>query len=225
MWKLVFDFVLESWKAVLQSSLLLGVIGLWFQNRKERLERQRVEAEAKQKEQDAKQKEEEAKEKDSIRYDNQNSSEIYIILWRLLREYLSGRVFIFQFHNGGRYFSGKGMKRSTMSHEVSSFNIPRISADFQGHVMNDAFHDGIREMMELDYLYYPSVDKLPESGTKSMLRTYGSKAFFAVVFWDEERRDPIGCLCLCFGKEDPLSEAQVMDLRTRSEDVLHLVRN
>jgi hypothetical protein len=210
----VLDFILESWKAILNSALIIALATAYLENRKKKKEEQaKVTAEA------------EKKEKDSIRRNVEIDGKIYPKLWQLLREYLAGRSFILQFHNGGQYFSGKGMKRATMSHEVSTFNLGRINGEFQGYVMSEAFHEGLREMMDLSYLYYPSIEKLPESGTKSMLRTYGSKAFFAVLFWDENHRDPIGCLCLCFAKEDPLTEEQVHDIKARSEDILHLVRD
>lgn len=212
--KVFLDFVTEFWKIILNSTLLVAVVGLWFQARKERLDRQREQQQV-----------QEAKAKDTLSRDVKTANKVYVILWRLLADAGSKRVFVFQFHNGGSYFSGKGMKRATMSHEVSAFNIPRISADFQGHVMNDAFHNGLRELMDTELMYYPSVDNLPECGTKSMLRTYGSKAFFAVLFWDHGRKDPIGCLCLCFDKEHPLTDTQQADLHTRSEDVLHLLRD
>lgn len=219
--KELLDFCQEFWKTILNSTVLIALGGLYLENRKRRKEEQRKAEEELAKAAEEAQK----KEKDTIRRNVEIDGKIYPKLWQLLREYLAGRAFILQFHNGGQYFSGKGMKRATMSHEVSTYNLGRINGEFQGYVMSEAFHEGLREMMDLDYLYYPSIEKLPESGTKSMLRTYGSKAFFAVLFWDENHRDPIGCLCMCFAKENPLTEEETHDIRTRSEDILHLVRD
>jgi hypothetical protein len=219
--KELLDFFQEFWKTILNSTVLVALAGLYLESRKRRKEEEkRAEEEAVKLREEA-----EKKEKDSIRSNVQIDGKLYPKLWQLLREYMAGRTFILQFHNGGCYFSGKGMKRATMSHEVSTYNLGRISGDFQGYVMSEAFHEGLREMMDLSYLYYPSIDKLPESGTKSMLRTYGSKSFFAVLFWDKAHQDPIGCLCLCFGKENPLTEEQTHDIIARSEDILHLVRD
>lgn len=143
---------------------------------------------------------------------------LYPLLWEVLTQFHAKRICIFEFHNGGKYYSGKSIQRVTMSYEVAAYELRRISREFQGTVMSDAFHIGIKELIETGLVYYPNVDILPEMGTKSMLQYYGSKGIVGVLYKNKQG-DPIACLTVCFDSVNPLTIPELEILKTRSGDI------
>lgn len=151
------------------------------------------------------------------------ANELYPILWEMLNQFKAKRICVFEFHNGGKYYSGRSIQRVTMSYEVASYEIKRISPEFQGTVMSDAFHIGLKELVEKNMIYYPNVGSLPEMGTKALLMHYGSKAIASYLFCNKQN-DPIACITVCFDKNNPLDliDLELLEVKAKGiEKYLH----
>lgn len=146
------------------------------------------------------------------------ANELYPILWEVLNQFKAKRICVFEFHNGGKYYSGRSIQRVTMSYEVASYEKKRISPEFQGTVMSDAFHIGLKELIESNWIYYMDVDSLPDSGTKALLTHYGSKAIAAYLFCNKYN-DPIACVTFCFDQDRPLSLVELDLLKVRAKSI------
>lgn len=153
----------------------------------------------------------------------ERANDLYKLLWEILDQFGAKRCCIFEFHNGGKYYSGRSIQRVTMSHEVASYGLPRISREFQGTVMSDAFHIGLKELIEMNTVYYQDVDHLPDNGTKALLQYYKSKSVVAFLFL-KENKDPIACWTVCFDRIKPIDYGGLAVMQGRASEVEQLLK-
>lgn len=69
-----------------------------------------------------------------------DNTKIYPILWRCLAKYNAIRVFLIQFHNGGKFYSGKHMQKMTMSHEVTIAGVEEVKKLFCNQTIDENTH-------------------------------------------------------------------------------------
>lgn len=111
------------------------------------------------------------------------------------------RAAIYQFHNGGEYFTGKSMKKYSMTYEQVEKGIARI----QNHNQSMPVSGGIKlfsKLLEERTAHYKSVKKeFPETLLKYQLVENGIESIYTWAILDLNKR-VVGIFTLDFIKEE-----------------------
>lgn len=109
---------------------------------------------------------------DPIKEDvNQNAS-VYTALNYTLEKTNADRCYVFQFHNGGRYYSGRGEQKFSCTHEVIKHGISRECANLQGLRVSN-FHYLIDTLVNDEKFSFYDVSKIEDYSYLSFLRERG----------------------------------------------------
>ena len=132
------------------------------------------------------------------------NANVYTALQYTLAETGADRAYVFEFHNGDHYFSGRGQQKFSCTYEVVGKGISSEASDSQNyrvsnfhHYIHSLIHDGSFCQPNLekseDYAFYKLLEK---KGVKSLynvpLKTLNGKiiGFLGLDFVREERDDP-----------------------------------
>ena len=131
---------------------------------------------------------------------------IHFTLKELRRKYITDRVYIIQFHNGGTFYTQASMQKASVTYERCSDGLERISEKFQ-NVLVSNYNWYLTETIN-NRLFYVDVDsQISDLPTKSLLRHYGNYAHAGVPIYDVDKH-LIGVLCMSWVFSDfPISIA------------------
>ena len=91
----------------------------------------------------------------------------------------SSRAYVFEFHNGGNYFSGRGQQKFSCTHEVVEAGISAECMYSQDHrVSNYSIY--INELIAEGKFAYVSLDEVEDSGFRALLKAKGVAALYNV---------------------------------------------
>lgn len=124
----------------------------------------------------------------------------------------ASRACIYQFHNGGEYYTGRSMQKFSMTYETVSKGISRNQTARQ-NVPVSACNETLSQLIKDRRLYYVDVKKeMPESLCKFIATEDGTKSMYKWAIYDLEKR-ALGYLQIDFvGKKKNLSEDDIQDL-------------
>lgn len=131
---------------------------------------------------------------------------IHFTLKELRRKYITDRVYIIQFHNGGTFYTQASMQKASVTYERCSDGLEKISEKFQDVLVSN-YNWYLTETLG-NRLFYVDIDnQISDLPTKSLLRHYGNYAHAGVPIYDNNNH-LIGVLCLCWVFSDfPVSIA------------------
>ncbi len=91
----------------------------------------------------------------------------------------SSRAYVFEFHNGGNYFSGRGQQKFSCTHEVVE---PGVSAECtfsQDHRVSN-YSVYINELISGGSFAYTNMDDVEDGGFRNLLNAKGVSALYNV---------------------------------------------
>jgi len=138
---------------------------------------------------------------------------IYKKLWQALARFNADRVMVYQYHNGDQYFSGRHIKKFTVTHEVVAFNVLSNMELYQSKIMSGEDHVFVRHLIENSFIYIQDIaqeEVFVEA--KRAMRHHGQNAGFTGLMKTVEESHPIGCVYLGFKRTAPLSVEDINDL-------------
>ena len=132
---------------------------------------------------------------------------IHFTLKELRRKYITDRVYIIQFHNGGTFYTQAPMQKASVTYERCSDGLERISDIFQ-NVLVTNYNWYLTETIA-NRLFYVDVDtQISDLPTKSLLKHYGNYAHTGVPIYDNNKY-LVGVLCMSWVfSEFPISIAK-----------------
>jgi hypothetical protein len=111
---------------------------------------------------------------------------IHFTLKELRRKYVTDRVYIIQFHNGGTFYTQSPMQKASVTYERCSDGLERISDRFQ-NVLVSNYNWYLTETIA-NRLFYVDVDsQIGDLPTKSLLKHYGNYAHAGVPIYDSNK--------------------------------------
>ena len=138
---------------------------------------------------------------------------IYKRLWQAMARFNADRVMVFQYHNGEHYFSGRHIKKFTVTHEVVAYNVTSNMEHYQAKIMSGEDHIFVKHLIENSFIYIPDVNKeevFVES--KRSMRHYGQNSGFYGLMKTVGENYPIGNLYLGFKRTDPMHVEEIYDI-------------
>ena len=112
---------------------------------------------------------------------------IHFTLKELRRKYITDRVYIIQFHNGGTFYTQTPMQKASVTYERCSDGLERISEKFQNILVSN-YNWYLTETLG-NRLFYVDVDsQISDLPTKSLLRHYGNYAHAGVPIYNSDKQ-------------------------------------
>jgi hypothetical protein len=148
---------------------------------------------------------------EAIHTDEQITSKLKAIM----SKYHCDRVWIGEFHNGGKTYSGKSFQRFSTTYEVVTQGVATESVNTQ-NIPNSIFALFFKKLMEIGHYYTTNVNKTDDPMSFAMQNFWGDRgvsSFICVSIKDIEGNF-VGFLCL---------DGVINDLVVKEEDIDDLV--
>jgi len=123
----------------------------------------------------------------------QNDEIIHYALRELRRKYNADRVYIWQFHNGGNFYTTSPMQRASITYERNSEGLEKKSGKYQGVLISN-FTNYIKDTIDGNMFYY-DVDSIPDFTLRALILSNGTFAHAATPLCDKNKH-LIGIVCL-----------------------------
>lgn len=115
----------------------------------------------------------------------QQSEIVHYALRELRRKYKADRVYIWQFHNGGNFYTSSPMQRATITYERCSEGLERKADKYQGVLISN-IPSYIKETMEGN-MFYHDVEQIPDFALRSLLISHGTFAHVATPLYNKDK--------------------------------------
>jgi hypothetical protein len=163
--------------------------------------------------------------KNKLEYNKKNSIEnstvsgvnIYKALEYLQSETGAARSYVFEFHNGEHFFSGRGQQKFSCTYEHVRAGVSAEAINSQGHRISN-FNKYIRSLVEEGKYVSKDVQKINDEAFKSLLISKGVMALYNVPIKTLNNKI-IGILGIEY-----ISPVEKFDFGNRHEDIDRFMR-
>jgi len=138
-------------------------------------------------------KKEKVKSKEKLIEQIQKDEIVHLEIREVRRRYNADRVYIWQFHNGGSFYTTSPMQRLSITYERCSDGLERKADKNQNHLIAN-FSTYIKDIMDGN-MFYPNIENMNDIGLRSLAQSNGTKSHCAVPIYDKESH-LVALLCL-----------------------------
>lgn len=110
---------------------------------------------------------------------------IHFVLNEIKRKYNSDRVYIIQYHNGGNFYTDLPMQKSTMTYEVASGGLERLSAKYR-NILVSHYTWLIKTTIDMK-MSFLDIEHIPDVFTRATIQSHGSHAIVACPIYDKSK--------------------------------------
>lgn len=118
---------------------------------------------------------------------------VHLAIRDVRRRYNADRIYIWQFHNGGSFYTTSPMQKLSITYERSSQGLERKSEKNQNHLITN-FTTYIKDVMD-GKMFFSNIGKMNDIGLRSLNQSNGTKSHCAVPIYDKEGH-LVAMLCL-----------------------------
>jgi len=154
---------------------------------------------------------------DPIVEDAAQSTNVYTALNYAVDTLGADRAYVFQFHNGGHYYSGRGQQKFSCTHEVVGQGISAEHINSQNHRVS-AYHSYISELIDNGLFVHSKIEDIKDSAFLRLIEKKGVKSILNVPIKTLNGKiigilgvDYVQHSCLTIGDNDPDSCASRND--------------
>lgn len=119
------------------------------------------------------------KKKNSIEKTAASGTNIYRALEYIQSQTDCARAYVFEFHNGEHFFSGRGQQKFSCTYEHVRAGVSAEAINSQGHRISN-YNGYIKSLVTDDKYVFQDINKIPDNAFKSMLGQRGVKAIYNV---------------------------------------------
>lgn len=138
-------------------------------------------------------KKEKIKSKEKLIEQIQKDEIVHLAIREVRRRYNADRVYIWQFHNGGSFYTTSPMQRLSITYERCSDGLERKADKNQNHLIAN-FSTYIKDIMDGN-MFYPNIEDMNDIGLRSLSQSNGTKSHCAVPIYDKDSH-LVALLCL-----------------------------
>lgn len=135
------------------------------------------------------------------------NDEVMPLLFTLMMDYSAIRVFILQFHNGEKFYTGQDILKMTVTHEVWRTGQPRIKSSINGVIVDDHTHKVAGELRDDIVACFPDISKMNDEELEARLHYLNVASMYYFGIRDRKKRI-VGVLCLHFNYRDAMNNYQ-----------------
>ena len=118
---------------------------------------------------------------------------VHLAIRDVRRRYNADRIYIWQFHNGGSFYTTSPMQKLSITYERSSQGLERKSEKNQNQLITN-FTTYIKDIMD-GKMFFSDVTKMEDIGLRSLSQANGAKSHCAAPIYDKEGH-LVALLCL-----------------------------
>ena len=118
---------------------------------------------------------------------------VHLAIRDVRRRYQADRVYVWQFHNGGSFYTTSPMQKLSITYERCSQGLERKISYNQNHLITN-FTSYITDVMNGE-MFFPDISKMSDIGLRSLNQSNGTKSHCAVPIYDKEGH-LVAMLCL-----------------------------
>jgi len=118
---------------------------------------------------------------------------VHLAIRDVRRSYNADRVYIWQFHNGGSFYTTSPMQKLSITYERCSDGLERKAEKNQNHLIT-SFTSYIKDTMD-GKMYFPNVEDMNDIGLRSLAYSSGTRGHCAVPIYDKYKH-LVAILCL-----------------------------
>ena len=118
---------------------------------------------------------------------------VHLAIRDVRRRYNADRVYIWQFHNGGTFYTTSPMQKLSITYERCSDGLERKAEKNQNHLIAN-FSSYIKDTMDLK-TFYSDINDMDDIGLRSLCQSQGVKSHCAVPIYDKDTH-LVALLCL-----------------------------
>tara|TARA_B100002019_G_scaffold293527_1_gene321972 strand:+ start:3903 stop:4487 length:585 start_codon:yes stop_codon:yes gene_type:complete len=113
------------------------------------------------------------KTKDPVVEDAVKSTNVYTALDYTMNEMKADRAYVLEFHNGSHYYSGRGQKKFSCTHEIVEEGISHQCNHSQEHRVSN-YHGYISELIEKESFIYSDCNQITDKNFLTLLQKSGT---------------------------------------------------
>jgi hypothetical protein len=136
---------------------------------------------------------EKIKSKEKLIEQIQKDEIVHLAIREVRRRYNADRIYIWQFHNGGSFYTTSPMQRLSITYERCSDGLERKADKNQNHLITN-FSTYIKDTMDGN-MFYPNIEDMHDIGLRSLAQSNGTKSHCAVPIYDKDSH-LVALLCL-----------------------------
>ena len=110
---------------------------------------------------------------------------VHLAIRDVRRRYHADRIYIWQFHNGGTFYTTSPMQKLSITYERCSQGLERKSDKNQNHLITN-FTNYIKDVMDMK-MFFTDISKMYDIGLRSLAQSNGTKSHCAVPIYDREK--------------------------------------
>lgn len=130
-------------------------------------------------------KKQKSKSRESLMQQIKNDEIIHLSIREIRRRYNADRVYIWQFHNGGSFYTNAPMQKVSITYERNSDGLERKAEKNQNHLVSH-FNSFIKNVIEMT-MFYSDVNKMEDLGLRSLSLSQGIKSHASVPIFDRDK--------------------------------------
>ena len=138
-------------------------------------------------------KQEKSRSKEKLMEQIKKDEIVHLAIRDVRRSYNADRVYIWQFHNGGSFYTTSPMQKLSINYERCSDGLERKAEKNQNHLIT-SFTSYIKDTMD-GKMYFPNVEDMNDIGLRSLAYSSGTKGHCAVPIYDKDKH-LVAILCL-----------------------------
>lgn len=138
-------------------------------------------------------KKEKIKSKEKLLEQIQRDEIVHLAIREIRRTYNADRIYIWQFHNGGSFYTTSPMQRLSITYERCSDGLERKADKNQNHLITN-FSTYIKDTMD-GKMFFPDIMEIADIGLRSISQSNGVKSHCAVPIYDKDMH-LVAILCL-----------------------------
>ena len=130
-------------------------------------------------------KKQKSKSRESLMQQIKNDEIVHLSIREIRRRYNADRVYIWQFHNGGSFYTNAPMQKVSITYERNSDGLERKAERNQNHLVSH-FNSFIKSVIEMT-MFYSDVNKMEDLGLRSLSLSQGIKSHASVPIFDRDK--------------------------------------
>ena len=108
---------------------------------------------------------------------------VHLALRDLRRKYNCDRIYIWQFHNGGNFYTSSPMQKTSVTYERCSDGLERKSEKFQNTIISN-ITSYIKDVINYE-MFFTDIKEMDDIAIRSICQSYGTQSHSAVPIYDD----------------------------------------
>lgn len=130
-------------------------------------------------------KKEKSRSRESLMQQIKNDEIVHLSIREIRRRYNADRVYIWQFHNGGSFYTNAPMQKVSITYERNSDGLERKAEKNQNHLVSH-FTSFVKSVLDMK-MFYSDVNKMEDLGLRSLSLSQGIKSHASVPIFDRDK--------------------------------------